>query len=388
MMLATPALALLVAVAMAHAAAPPGPGPGNWTPNWPANWNLTQSTVIEPSSAGYFLPAHTYGLVSLDWATGKDIWSARGKALSNQTAMSVDNCRVLKAAGKATRCFIYHNLELALEWEEDQRAAMVDPSKAHYFLQYTDGHGATNGTIYNEPVVITTNTSRLPWDQYFWNHTNPEASAYFVDAVMRSVTSPGGAVDGVFTDDVYGVPMEHVHAARNIKMSAAELADLQGATAATHAELVRQLVASGKFNWQAFPSEPKDDDPATGISKKSCTAFMREHCRPEMQSQPLLMSAGSPGSHKDHGPCFGSGACPQSVAAFLIVRPPVAFIGYGWESDDNDWHDIFLLQPGVPTGLCKEQGTSGVFTRAWTNGVAELDCKKWQAHLPFPAMQW
>ena len=49
--------------------------------------------------------------------------------------------------------------------------------------------------------------------------------------------------------------MEHVHAARNIKMSAAELADLQGATAATHAELVRQLVASGKFNWQAFPSE-------------------------------------------------------------------------------------------------------------------------------------
>ena len=104
---------------------------------------------------------------------------------------------------QATRCFIYHNLELALEWEEDQRAAMVDPSKAHYFLQYTDGHGTTNGTIYNEPVVITTNTSRLPWDQYFWNHTNPEASAYFVDAVMRSVTSPGGAVDGVFTDDVY-----------------------------------------------------------------------------------------------------------------------------------------------------------------------------------------
>ena len=49
---------------------------------------------------------------------GKDVWSAHGKNDSNQTAVSVDNCRVLKAAGKASRCFIYHNLELALEWEE------------------------------------------------------------------------------------------------------------------------------------------------------------------------------------------------------------------------------------------------------------------------------
>ena len=40
-------------------------------------------------------------------------------------------------------------MELALEWEETQRAVMYNPSKADYFLQYTDGMGHKNGTIYN-----------------------------------------------------------------------------------------------------------------------------------------------------------------------------------------------------------------------------------------------
>jgi hypothetical protein len=38
-------------------------------------------------------------------------------------------------------------MELALEWEESQRKAMYDPTKADYFLQYTDGKGNKNGTI-------------------------------------------------------------------------------------------------------------------------------------------------------------------------------------------------------------------------------------------------
>ena len=281
----------------------------------------------------------------------------------------------------------------------DQRAAMYDPGKARYFLQYTDGHGTTNGTVYNEPAMITTNTTTSAWDQFFWNHTNPEASAYYIDALMKSINSTGGAVDGVFTDDVYGVPMEHRNAAHNIKLSASELVQLQAATAATRTALVGRLIAAGMFNWQAFPDEPKDDDPAAGISKKTCLSFMRTHCNGTggsgkraaaagmMQNgSPWMMSAGSPGGPHDHGPCFGSGACAQSVAAFLIVRPPIAYFGYGWESDDRDWHSIFLLQPGVPHGECQEQGGSGVFTRAWSNGVASLDCRKWEAHLPFPSL--
>jgi hypothetical protein len=45
--------------------------------------------------------------------------------------------------GKATRCMIYHNFELALEWLESQRAAMYDPTKRDLFLQWP------NGTLYS-----------------------------------------------------------------------------------------------------------------------------------------------------------------------------------------------------------------------------------------------
>ena len=41
----------------------------------------------------------------------------------------------------------------------------------------------------------------------------------------------------------------------------------------------------------------------------------------------------------------------QAVAAFLIMRPPVGFVGWGWENDDSKWDDVFLLQPGTPGGI-------------------------------------
>ena len=49
------------------------------------------------------------------------------------------------------KCFIYHNMELALEWLESQRAVMYDPEYAGFFLQYTDGEGHGTGKVYNEP---------------------------------------------------------------------------------------------------------------------------------------------------------------------------------------------------------------------------------------------
>jgi hypothetical protein len=46
---------------------------------------------------------------------------------------------------------------------------------------------------------------------------------------------------------------------------------------------------------------------------------------------------------------MGAGSASNStVAAFLVVRAPIAFIGWGWESDDKKWptSNIFNLQVG------------------------------------------
>jgi hypothetical protein len=38
-------------------------------PQWEPSWNLTQSTVIQPSGDYFFSPSHPWGLISLDWAS-------------------------------------------------------------------------------------------------------------------------------------------------------------------------------------------------------------------------------------------------------------------------------------------------------------------------------
>jgi hypothetical protein len=58
-----------------------------------------------------------------------------------------------------TRCLLYHNLELALQSFESQRAVMYDPAFQDFFIQYTDGMGHKNGVTYNE--------GGDPGDQFF-----------------------------------------------------------------------------------------------------------------------------------------------------------------------------------------------------------------------------
>eukprot|EP00729_Bicosta_minor_P014682 gene14682-21420_t len=277
--------------------APPAPPPNFPPPTWTPNWNLTESTTIQPSGNSYFMPNHTWGLVSLDWSVARSIWMKNGRNHTNNEAVSTEGCRRLKAAGKASRCFIYHNMELALEWEESQRKVMYDPATADYFLQYTDGKGNKNGTIYQEDIAFG--------DQW----------------------TAAGTCSSNETNRNVGVAAESVTRCHN-----------------------RHPQQAG-----------------AGLGQ----AFMKRFCDPAAQKNPMMMSAGD--------------ADNQTVAAFLITRPPIAFIGWGWESDDKKWNDIFLLQAGEPKGLCAEVA-AGVFERVWTNGKASLNCNTYTADLPFPSL--
>jgi len=304
------------------------------------------------------MPEHPWGLISLDWSVAKNVWLKHGRNRTNCEAVSTEGCRRLKAAGKAQRCFIYHNMELALEWEESQKKVMYEPRYADYFLRYH------NGTIYN--------TARAEGDQFYWNFSNPAAAEYFINSVVASVSDT--AVDGTFTDDVSGLPAEHPNVPRELGMESAEVSALQAATQEAHGRLMTALIAAGKYNWQAFTSTTdadKGNSAGPRITQKSCTSFMRRFCDPAMQKYSFMMDAG--------------GADNQTIAAFLIARAPISYIGKGWESDDSSWHDVFLLQPGEPMGACTET-MSGVFTRQWTAGVAKLDCNAWSSELPFPRL--
>lgn len=162
-----------------------------------------------------------------------------------------------------------------------------------------------------------------------------------------------------------GLPAEHGEAPVNMRLMPSEVTAIQQATQQASQSLITALIAAGKYNWQAFGAQ---DGVGPAPSQGNCAAFMRSYCAPAMQSRPMTMQM-TAGSN-------------QTVAAFLIARPPQAWLGWGWESDQRNWLPIFDLDVGTPTALCAE-GPAGVFTRTWTKGTAQLDCNAWTATLDF-----
>ena len=334
---------------------------------WVVDWSLVNSSACMPSLEGAtnnvsFWPAHRWGFASLDWTVGRGTWlNATDRNASTCEATSAANCRALKAAGLVHRCGIYHNVELALQWLESNRAVMYDDDKADWFLQYTRSDGTKNGTIYNEP--------RAEGDQFFIDWRNMDAAAYFVGAIVNATLQDG--VDATFTDDREGIPNEHPHLPAELGLSPAAVAQVQFATQAAGQYLATALAANGRTCWDCLSGENLGVRP----TQATCAGVMRALCAPGMQGRTMFMNVG--GAFADAN---------QSIAAFLITRPPIALVGDRFPTDAS-WSPLFALDVGEPAGgaLCVE-APAGVFTRAWTKGVPALDCNTWTATLPFAAL--
>lgn len=234
---------------------------------------------------------------------------------------------------------------------------MYDPSKADWFLQYTDGMGHKNGSIYNN--------HRSEGDQFFIDWRNADAAAYFVDSILRVVTSDA-AVDGTHTDDREGLPNEHPTVAAELKMSAAEMAALEFATQAAGQYLATALAANNKTCTDCLAGAYLANAPQPR-SGAACAPAMRRLCAPGAQAQSMF---------------FRFDGSNATLAAFLVARSPIAYIGFQQNSGDGDWSPAFELDVGEPTGLC-EEAPAGVFSRAWSKGTAALDCNTWRESLPF-----
>lgn len=340
-------------------------------PLWAPTWSLNESTVIETGhTVSFFEPTHSYGLISLDWSVARGTWFTGNVSNSTCEATLAENCRRLKQAGKAVRCSVYRNSELALEWLESERAIMADPRNKDLFLQYLPGNpsGTPAGTLFVVPNQFGA--------QYFFNFTLLRTQQVFLDALL-SVSAAADSVDAFFLDDVDGFPAEHPTAPAALGMDAAAVAALRFATQSVGAAAIAALTLAGKYTWQAFGSRDTSAPHAAaargfvGVTPATCAAFMRAFCAPSYQGRPMLM-------HMDDA------HANQTVAAFLITRPPFAYVGYAWESGDANFSSLFYLDVGEPTGLCAE-GPQGVFQRTWTLGVPRLDCNSFVAELPFDA---
>ena len=91
---------------------------------WEVDWALINSTAMMSINFTGFDPEHHWGLVTLDWQCGAKNWVADDPLQAHCEATSRANCLAVKQSGMVRRCSIYHNMELALEWLESERAVM------------------------------------------------------------------------------------------------------------------------------------------------------------------------------------------------------------------------------------------------------------------------
>jgi hypothetical protein len=191
-----------------------------------------------------------------------------------------------------------------------------------------------------------------------------------VEAVLsQSEQGPLGTgspyVDGTFLDDVTGLPAEHGAAPANMNLTPEDVAVLQNATNAFVQLAIAALAASGKYVWQAFGAQ---DGVSGAPSKSNCGQYMSTVCELAFQDVPWTVQWDGTNT---------------TLAAFLIGRGEVAYIGYGWNGGPLPaWDPIWDLDVGTPTSTCKET-EPGIFTRVWSRGIATLDCNTFSATLAF-----
>ena len=325
-------------------------------PDW-SMWNSTVMLAQHPQCSEFPVQIkHHWGLLVLDSACNADGmfgWNASGPAQATSEATNAAMCVLLKEAGLAKRCGIYHNLELSLQWLESNRNVMDEEHvRKGWFLQYK------NGSVFHHNIY--------PGWQWTIDWRNPDAFQYFVRSIVNATQLPG--VDVTFSDDREGVPNEHPETQHEVGMSDKEVADLQFATQSGGQYLALALARANRTCWDCIGgTQGRTNQGGPPRNASQCASHMRSLCQPKMRSRGMFME--------------WDGAS-TTLAAFLITRPPIAFLG--GRLADVQWDQRFALDVGEPAdGAVCEETEEGVFSRRWTKGTVALDCRNFTAQLPF-----
>ena len=131
--------------------------------------------------------------------------------------------------------------------------------------------------------------------------------------------------------------------------------------------VAQTVVAAGGFLWQGF-TEISLPPPSAGVA--ACTAWFA-------QAEALQ---GCAYMHE----VFNATQRPlpavtEDLAAFLIMRGPYAWIGYGWIgcTTDYEFPDAWDVDYGEPLGA-PTSPSPGVFSREWSKATATFDCNAWK----------
>eukprot|EP01052_Picozoa_sp_SAG31_P077517 SAG31_NODE_36897_length_309_cov_0.919048_1_plen_102_part_11 len=94
--------------------------------------------------------AARFGAISFDHDNARQLWlasipngSVRHIGLPSSEELLAEQCRLVKQVNPHTRCLVYRNAALGLQWLSSEATAMYGPNSDRLFLH------APSGPIYN-----------------------------------------------------------------------------------------------------------------------------------------------------------------------------------------------------------------------------------------------
>ena len=115
------------------------------------------------------------------------------------------------------------------------------------------------------------------------------------------------------------------------------------------------------------------------VKQPTCADDLRALCNATSAAQTrAMMYAFSPGGC--HAVSVTLPEFKQDLANFLLVRGPYAWLGHGWLGCSQEYRFPKALDEdyGVPSGLCGETSTPGVFARDFSRATVTMDCNSWK----------
>jgi hypothetical protein len=405
-------------------------------PPWPPTYNLSLSTTMyAENSTGPWDVTLTRDVGLVIMPIQNDHPGHPAYPGSHQEQKAEASCRQQKQLNPASRCTVYYNTELGMEWDDSQKELMT-VENSDLWLQYQtqaacDAAGDCThvqnraegnagccafGRVYSEPIGPGAN-------QTFWNYSNPRAvDTWIHHSVLGSHAGGSPYVDGISLDDPGGIGNEHACAPGRMGITPTDcfccqdlthmqpgipccaeaqcstLEALQNDTKNTFKRVTDLLQQAGKWNTDnLLGTEP--------TTHASCATFVRSFCESGLyldqpwQHAPHLCNPKDPNrtiADCSTDPLWGQPDMPQQVATLLLGRGNHAWLGYGWVGSiqrsckPNESHcrtygawdrKLMSTDVGEPRGNCSET-SSGVFARKWSKGTVELDCNSWTAKIP------
>ena len=185
-------------------------------------------------------------------------------------------------------------------------------------------------------------------------------------------------------DPVQGPSEIDANSQADMQLSDQDIADITNGWLHNMQVVQRAILDAKGYTWSLIPGQANANAMPIMVNETSCARWLSIACNDSTPfiSAPLLSGLTTVNSTSNPFPYL-----QQQLAAFLLMRGPYAWIGFGeWGMKwpfELPFPDAIFNAPdyGVPLDQHCQRASGSIFVRKWSKATVQLDCATFQASI-------